>query len=216
VYDDGNYRASPFDPPVSNFANYSRAVEYAINEQTMEVAQVWQYGQDVPETLFTVALGNADWLTNTDHVLVTFGDVNVLNYNPPDTNAPGATMIRIQEVTHDPTPEVVFDLSFFDYDYPGLGYYGYWTYRSHRVPDLYPHPAVPVADLTVSYSGGVPLLQFSADPARSYLVETSSDLKNWSVLGAAQTEAGGLYDFYDVDAVTSGSAAARYYRVWTQ
>jgi hypothetical protein len=84
------------------------------------------------------------------------------------------------------------------------------------VPDLYAHPAVPVADLTVSYSGGVPLLQFSADPVRTYLLEASSDLKNWSVLGAAQTEAGGLYDFYDVSGFLSGTNSARYYRVQTQ
>ncbi len=57
VYDDGNFRTSPFDPPVANSNNFTRAVEYAINEQTMEVTQVWQYGQDVPQTLFTDFLG---------------------------------------------------------------------------------------------------------------------------------------------------------------
>ena len=109
VYDDGNFRASPFDPPVADSANYSRAVEYDINEQTMEVTQVWQYGQNVPEPLFTPYLGSADWQTNTGNVLVTFGAVTYANYLPPSTNAPKATMTRIQEVTHAENPQVVFD-----------------------------------------------------------------------------------------------------------
>ena len=46
LFDNGNYRASPFDPTVPDSNNYSRAVEYSINEQTMEVSQVWDYGQN--------------------------------------------------------------------------------------------------------------------------------------------------------------------------
>ncbi len=42
LYDDGNFRASPFDASLADSANQSRAVEYDINEQTMEVTQVWE------------------------------------------------------------------------------------------------------------------------------------------------------------------------------
>lgn len=41
------------------------------------------------------------------------------------------------------------------------------VYRSHRIADLYAHPAQPVADLSVTYQAGVPFLQFSADDAKS-------------------------------------------------
>ncbi len=179
VYDDGNSRASPFDPPVPDSANYSRAVEYDINEQTMEVTQVWQYGQNVHEPLFTPFLGSACWQTNTGNVLVHFGAVTYANHLPPGINASGAMMVRIQEVTHDENPQVVFDLSIFDYNNSDPGYLGYWAYRSYRVPDLYAHPARPVADLNVEYDGEAARLTFSADPARTYLVEASTDLAQW-------------------------------------
>jgi hypothetical protein len=84
------------------------------------------------------------------------------------------------------------------------------------VPDLYAHPAMPVTDLNLYYNGGVPLLQFSADPARTYVVEVSSDLQNWSVLGTAKPETGGLYDVYDFEDFDSDAPPARYYRVQTQ
>jgi len=216
VYDDGNFRASPFDPPVPDSANYSRAVEYDINEQTMEVAQVWQYGQNVPEPLYTGYLGSATWQTNTGNVLVDFGAVSYVNHLHPSPIAPPAVMLRVQEVTHDANPEVVFDLSVFDYANSNPQYLGYWAYRSRRVPDLYAHPAMPVTDLNLYYNGGVPLLQFSADPARTYVVEVSSDLQNWSVLGTAKPETGGLYDVYDFEDFDSDAPPARYYRVQTQ
>jgi hypothetical protein len=216
VYDNGNYRASPFDPPVPDSANYSRAVEYDINEQAMEVTQVWQYGQNVPEPLFTPYLGSACWQTNTGNVLVCFGAVTYANYLPPSTNAPGATMVRIQEVTHDANPEVVFDLSLFDYSNSDPAYLGCWNFRGYRVPDLYAHPAMPVGDLNLYYDGGVPLLEFSADPARTYVVQASTDLEHWSELGAAEPEPGGLYDFYDFDDFAPEKASSRFYRVLTQ
>jgi hypothetical protein len=216
LYDDGNFRACPFDPPVPDSANYSRAVEYDINEQTMQVSQVWEYGGNVPEPLFTAALGSADWLTNTGNVLVNFGYVSYDNHVPPSPSAPGATMVRIQEVTHDENPQVVFDLSIFDYSNLSSNYLGNYAYRSRRVPDLYAHPAMPVADLNLYYDGGVPLLEFSGDPARTYLIEASSDLRNWSVLGTAESESGGLYDFYDFDEFASENATSRFYRVLTQ
>ncbi|MBZ5522440.1 MAG: hypothetical protein LAP21_09395, partial [Acidobacteriia bacterium] len=39
-------------------------------------------------------------------------------------------------------------------------YAGYFTYRSVRIPDLYPHPAAPVADLVI---GHISMDRLSAD-----------------------------------------------------
>jgi len=58
-------------------------------------------------------------------------------------------MSRLVEYTHDPVPQVVFDLSFFDYTNTSASYKGYSCYRSYRIHDLYAHPAVPVADLAI-------------------------------------------------------------------
>ena len=48
---------------------------------------------------------------------------------------------------------------------------GYLVYRAYRIPDLYPHPAEPVTDLVVSDENQIPLLEFSADPTHSYLIQ---------------------------------------------
>jgi len=214
VYDDGNYRASPFDPPLDDSNNYSRAVEYDINEQTMEVSQVWDYGRTNSEPIYTDRVGNADWLPQTGNVLVTFGYVVYVNGVRPSPIAPAASMVRIKEVTHDPVPEVVFDLAYFDYGNADGTYQGYSAYRSHRIPDLYAHPAQPVADLTVNFQNGMPHLQFSADETRTYTIEASTDLADWQAIGlASQSGSPGNFDFDDQG---SNEFAVRYYRVVSQ
>ena len=40
--------------------SYSRAVEYRVNEETMEVEQVWVYGPD-DEPFYGRYLGDVDW-----------------------------------------------------------------------------------------------------------------------------------------------------------
>ncbi|HEY5911011.1 MAG TPA: aryl-sulfate sulfotransferase [Verrucomicrobiae bacterium] len=214
VFDNGNFRANPFDPTVPDFANYSRAVEYDINEQRMEVTQMWEYGGNIAEPLYADRVGNADWLPNTGNVLVTFGSVGYINCVSPSAASPAARMVRIKEVTHDAPADVVFDLSIFDYNNNSPGYLGYWVYRSRRVPDLYGHPPAPVADLAVKSDTGAAHLQFSGDPARNYVVETSTDLNHWTELGAAQAGEGGTYDF--LDPAGAGGSAGHYYRVVTR
>ncbi len=61
LFDDGNFRASPFATSVTDSNNYSRAVEYSINEDTMEVSQVWDYGRtNVAQRLYSDHEGNAE------------------------------------------------------------------------------------------------------------------------------------------------------------
>ncbi len=211
VYDDGNYRATPFDPPLPNTNNYSRAVEYSINEQTMEVSQVWSYGSTNTELLYTGQVGNADWLPQRSNVLVNFGFVSYANGVSPSPFSPNASMVRIKEVTHDSAPEVVFDLAFFDYRNTNASYLGCYTYRSHRIPDLYSHVAKPVEDLTLTLADQNVRLEFSADETRTYAVEASTDLTNRQQIGVAwQEEEIVNFDFEDQDSNKNG---IRYYRV---
>jgi arylsulfate sulfotransferase len=214
VYDDGNYRASPFDPPVADANNFSRAVEYDINQETMEVSQVWDYGRNVAEPLYTDRVGNADWLPQTRNVLVTFGYVAYDNGARPSPIAPGASMVRIKEVTHGPVPEVVFDLAYFDYGNADNTYQGYTVYRSHRISDLYAHPPQPVADLMISFENGIPRLLFSADETRTYTIEASTDLVNWQDIGTASQSA--LPGSFEFDEEGSDEFDIRYYRVLSQ
>jgi len=213
VYDDGNFRASPFDPTITDINNYSRAVEYDINEETMEVTQVWEYGGNISEPLYTSRVCNTDWLPKRSNVLVTFGNVDYINHARPSPYSTFATMLRIKEVTHTQPAEVVFDLSVFDYSNTNSSYYGDFAYRSHRIPDLYGHPARPVTDLMIKIDAGVPHLQFSADSALTYSIQASSDLAHWTDIGTAVA---GPADNYDFEDTSVASETGRYYRVVTR
>jgi hypothetical protein len=215
LFDDGNWRASPFDPPIAAQNSYSRAVEYSINETAMEVSQVWDSTQAEEDQLFAGILGDADWLPHTRNILATYGYISYINETHPTSNASAwdATMVRLIEYTHEPVPEVVFDLSFWDYGNTSASYRGYFCYRSNRVPDLYTHPAAPVADLAVSEENQVPVLEFTADPTHTYLIQASTDLKNWTNIGAPVEEGTGDFSFEDLDAP---QFKTRFYRVVTQ
>lgn len=204
IYDDGNYRASPYDTSVADINNYSRAVEYSINEETMEVSQVWDFGRTNATRIYTDRVGNADWLPRTGNVLVHFGNVDYIDGAPPNPAQRYATIMRVQEVTHGPNPEVVFDLTAGT---SGSG--GAFAYRSHRIPDLYGHPVLAVTDLMIEHKAQGAVLRFSGDNHRNYLVQASIDLRNWETLGTPNSE-GAEYDFTDASAV---GEIARYYRV---
>ena len=214
LYDDGNYRGSPFVAVVPDHNNYSRAVEYSINETNMTVSQVWDSGRTNDDCLFTPVVGNTDWLPKTGNVLATFGYVTYVNGVPPYKYQTNATMVRIKEFTHDSVPQVVFDLSFWLSGYQGTTYKGYFAYRSHRIADLYPHPLAAVADLTVQYENGIPHLEFSGDPTLTYAIQASTDLVDWTVIGTPVAgNVAGEFDFFDLAA---NPLNATYYRVVTQ
>ncbi len=213
VYDNGNFRASSFDPPVADQNNFSRGVEYSINETNMEVSQVWDSTAAGGDRLYTPIFGKTQWLPQTHDVLVTYGFVSYINGAHPCPHSPTAAMARIIEYTHDPVPQVVFDLSFFDFN-AGPGYLGYEVYRALRIPDLYSHPANPVADLSVSETNGFASLEFSADPAHSYEVQASTDLTDWTMIGTAVPEdSAGDFGFEDSNV---SQFSTRFYRVITQ
>jgi len=214
VFDDGEWRASPFDPPVPDPDNYSRAVEYSIDETNMTISQDWDSydsGHGSGDRLYSTIMGNADWLPQHHNVLATYAWINYTNgvlLNPSP-----ATMARIVEYTHDLVPQVVFDLSFWFYGITPKGD-GYYCYRSHRIPDLYAHPAEPVTNLVLSDQDQTPRLEFSADPTHSYVIQASTDLTNWTTIGSAMQEetVGGFY----FDDLQADQFADRFYRVLTQ
>lgn len=89
VYDNGFMR---------NFvqqANYSRAVEYAVDEANGTVQQVWQYGKERGPQFFSLLISDVDKQPVTGNVLVTSGYI-----------VDGTT--KIAEVTY-PGGEVVFE-----------------------------------------------------------------------------------------------------------
>jgi hypothetical protein len=216
LHDNGNYRASPFDPSVTAANDYSRAVEYSIDEQAMTVSQVWDYGRtNATVRLYSDHEGNAEPLPITGNVLSNFAAVSYADGAPPSSYGATATMSRIVEVTHDAVPQIVFDLAISMYAKTNSPYKDCSIYRAHRIPDLYPHPALPVGDLSVTLENGAPRLDFSGDDARTYVVEASTDLVSWEQIGVAveSQQSPGVFSFLDEE---SSAAPACYYRVLTQ
>lgn len=213
VYDDGNFRAEPYDTKLADANNYSRGVEFSIDETNMTVTQVWDSSLATNEDrLFTPILGCTRQLPQTQNILVTYGYVTYVNGAAPSQYNTNAPMVRIVQYTHDAIPQVMFDLSFFDYNNTSPGYTGVACYRANWISDLYPHQALPVTELTVQQADPVPVLTFSADPTHGYDVEASDDLKTWTDIGPA-SEDGSTGDFSFLD--LSGPYPERYYRVVT-
>jgi len=214
LYDDGNERAEPFATPISDASNYSRAAEFSIDETNMTVSQVWQFTDTNTDRLYTGALGSVEWLPHTSNVLVDFGNISFENGVAPAPAQPSASEVRIKEVTHDSKPEVVFDLKLSDPNTSNANSPGVIVYRAHLVPDIYTHPPESVATLTMQQMSNQLVLQFTADPVRSYVVQSSPDLANWSGIGmATPDDTNGDFSFTDTG-ITNHSS--QFYRVLTQ
>ena len=111
--------------------------------------------------------------------------------------------------------QIVFDLAISD-----VCQYHFLLQRlhrlsRHRIPDLYAHPPQPVADLSVTCENGMSRLEFSADDARTYVVEASTNLVDWESLGAALEDEQQSGDFSFEDDQFE-ELPVRYYRVVTQ
>lgn len=131
MFDNGNYKTVPFYESISAEDNYSRAVEYRINESVGTVEQVWAYGGP-HDQYYSPFLGDADELPATGNVLVTDGGKAKNEEGIPTDNIPqGHKWSRVVEVTRDEDPRVVFEMV-LDGERPD----GWSVYRSERIPSL--------------------------------------------------------------------------------
>ncbi len=137
LFDNGNNRASPFtgEVPVSADANYSRAVEFEINEETMTVRQVWEWGlPQSGEQLYAPFLGDANQLPVTNNVLITFAGLCKVDGLFSDAVRSCATSIRVNEIARGDNERIVFDILIED---PDPDHPGWRSYRSARLSSLY-------------------------------------------------------------------------------
>ena len=133
LYDNGVARSSPYDEKMPVADSYTRAVEYSVNEETMEVSQVWVYGNPDDEKFYARYLGDTDWLPQKDNILVTIGaqETNADGENAPP--GPGTQRwARLVEVTHDQPAEKVWEMRLQEDDS------GWSIYRAERIPSVYP------------------------------------------------------------------------------
>ncbi len=133
MFDNGASRARPFDPPMAPEESFSRAVEYSVDEERMEVREIWSYGGPGEERFFARRVGDADWMPETGNVLVTYGGLSTDADGNSISGGGGHDWVRIVEVTHDSPAEEVFEL-FVDDERPR----GWLSFQAERLPSLYP------------------------------------------------------------------------------
>ncbi len=109
-FDNGNHRALPFAEPLAGEENYSRVVEFKVDEQAKTVEQVWSFGDgDGPgEGLYGCYQGGAYRLPKTGNTFMNFGGVCTIDGVPTNDNRGGMCRARLLEVT--PDNEIVFDM----------------------------------------------------------------------------------------------------------
>lgn len=106
-FDNGNFRAPAFSAPLKPADNFSRLVEFEIDEENKTVRQVWSFGADLRDPIFACYQGGALRLPVTGNTFGTFGGICFKNGAPAGTNVDTEGRARLIETT--PDGEVVFD-----------------------------------------------------------------------------------------------------------
>lgn len=121
MFDNGNFRKMPFEEKEIEKPEYSRVVEYEVDEENMTIRQVWAYGGKGQEQFFSGAIADADPMPQTGNLLVTDGFREI----------DGVKAARIVEVTNTTPAEKVFELYLYD------GESQWHVYRAERIKSLY-------------------------------------------------------------------------------
>ncbi len=102
LFDNGDNRNYTLDEV------YSRAVEYEIDQESMTIKQVWQYGKERGEETYSRIVSDVDYLPTEDHVIVTPGAIgNSSNGTGKSIEVDYATGDVIFEATITPPQTVV-------------------------------------------------------------------------------------------------------------
>ena len=137
LFDNGSFRATPFDRPVPSTENYSRAVEFEIDETAMTVRQVWAYGGPAQAVPYSTYISGALALPETGNRFVTFGGViKDPDGKPADVPMRNHVAVYLHEVTRDGEPELLFEAVV---DTHGSGdAIGWGAFKSIHLKSLYP------------------------------------------------------------------------------
>ncbi|EDN71182.1 Arylsulfotransferase [Beggiatoa sp. PS] len=141
LFDNGIYQTHPFNPAVPPAKSYSRAVEYAIDEENMTVREVWSSDEFGSNSVISFAMGDVDWLAKTSNVLVSYGFLmprdkidkikptweNVLDFR---------AWSRTREYTHTLPPELVWEVVMEDNSKTNP--IGWIIFGAERIPTLSP------------------------------------------------------------------------------
>ena len=104
------HRATPFDAKLPAPENYSRIVEFRVDEDAMTVEQVWAYGDAPDARLYACYQGGAYRLPQTGNSFMTYGGICTADGVASDSNAGSFGRSRLIELT--PDKEIVFEMWF--------------------------------------------------------------------------------------------------------
>jgi len=137
IYDNGPFRALPPNPQVLPPEAYSRAVEYRIDDTARTVEEVWSYGGQGEEWFFSGFVSDADWLPETDNILLANGGhIRLPDGSPGVWDFGNHQWASFVEVTHSSPAEKVWEVVIDD---PARGWQ---AFRAERLPNLYPQSDV--------------------------------------------------------------------------
>lgn len=108
---------------------YSRAVQYRINQEDHTVEEIWSYGEERGTELYSNIVSDADYLPDSETVLSNFG-------RAPHEESGGYISV-INEVTKTEDPEVVYEIHYGPFAVDDIDAY-VQMYRAERLP-LYPN-----------------------------------------------------------------------------
>ena len=107
-FDNGNHRAVPFSMALPHDRNYSRAVEYEVDEVARTVRQVWSHGDAPGQRIFAGFQGGVMRMPRTGNTFITYGGICSIGGMPFDEPDGADARARLIEVTRD--GQVVFDM----------------------------------------------------------------------------------------------------------
>jgi len=113
MFDNGNYRARPFDKPAPVADTWSRAVEYEIDFENRTARQVWTSERDDETKYVTIAMGNASETPTRNNVLVGYGaivDPDRVEEMTWVNRAQFGQITRCVEYTRDTPADIVWEL----------------------------------------------------------------------------------------------------------
>lgn len=136
MFDNGNYRAVPFETPVTAPNNFSRVVVHRIDAESMTVSQIFDYGSQESQ-FYSPYFGESEVLPKTGNLLITDGGrIETANGTPSD-DVPGQRQwARVFEITTSPIPQKVFETVC---ESPMGSGWGWSIYRSNRYPSISSH-----------------------------------------------------------------------------
>lgn len=132
VFDNGNYRSYNLETATLAYKNYSRGVEYKINENNMTIEQVWQFGKERGSDLYCAYLGSISNLKNNR--ILCFGGITKDIFGNPIDDMKSNRMknqVTIVETTQSNPAEVVFEIKMKNTDITTAN--GFKCYRAEKI-----------------------------------------------------------------------------------